>query len=121
MSKLKQLLERFERKCIALFRKYPFLITLPQKVKPMATKTNIILLLLVLWSAYHVVDLNNNIKQQTQLYGKAQEREIRLNQDYAELQYQLSKAVDAKVVNNAAVKMNMHEPSAEETVILQFR
>lgn len=121
MTELKQLLQKFKYKWTTLTQNYPFLKTLPKKVQPMATRTNIILLLLVLWSAYHVVDLNNNIRHQTQLYGKAQEREIRLNQDYAEIQYQLSQAVDAKVVNNAATKMNMHEPSPEETVILQFR
>ncbi len=94
---------------------------LPEKVKPMATKTNIILLLLVLWSAYHVVDLNNSITHETQRYGKAQEQEIRLNQDYAELQYEFSQAAETKMINNAAVKLKMHAPSAQETVILELR
>lgn len=94
---------------------------LPEKVKPMATKMNVFLLLAVLWSAYHVVDLNNNIRHQTQLYGKAQEQEIRLNQDYAELQYELSRAVDVKVINTKASKMNMRTPSVEETIILELR
>ncbi|SSY71175.1 cell division protein FtsL [Alysiella crassa] len=94
---------------------------LPEKVKIMATKTNIILLLLVLWSAAHVVDLNNNIRHETQIYGKAQEQEIRLNQDYAELQYEFSQASENKIINNAAKKLNMREPSVEETIILELR
>lgn len=100
----------------------PFkLPTLPEKVKPMATKTNIILLLLVLWSAYHVVDLNNSIRHEMQIYGKAQEQEIRLNQDYAELQYEFSQMAETKIINNAATKLKMHAPSPEETVILELR
>lgn len=92
-----------------------------EKAKPMLTKTNIALLSAVLGSAYYVVDLTNSIKHETHLYGKAQEQEIRLNQDYAELQYELSQAVDVKIINNAAMKMKMHEPSVQETVILELR
>ena len=122
MNSKNKLTDKFKARFASFLQRYPFLInTLPEKVKPMATKTNIILLILVLWSAYYVVDLSNSIKQETQLYGKAQERSIRLDQDFAELQYSLSQAVDTKIINNAASKMNMHEPSVEETVILDFQ
>ena len=122
MNSKNKLTDKFKARFSSFLQRYPFLInTLPEKVKPMATKTNIILLILVLWSAYYVVDLSNSIKQETQLYGKAQERGIRLDQDFAELQYSLSQAVDTKIINNAASKMNMHEPSVEETVILDFQ
>ena len=122
MNSKNKLTDKFKARFASFLQRYPFLInTLPEKVKPMATKTNIILLILVLWSAYCVVDLSNSIKQETQLYGKAQERGIRLDQDFAELQYSLSQAVDTKIINNAASKMNMHEPSVEETVILDFQ
>ncbi|EFG31123.1 cell division protein FtsL [Simonsiella muelleri] len=122
MNSKNKLTDKFKARFASFLQRYPFLInTLPEKVKPMATKTNIILLILVLWSAYYVVDLSNSIKQETQLYGKAQERGIRLDQDFAELQYSLSQAVDTKIINNAASKMNMHEPSVEETVILDFQ
>lgn len=94
---------------------------LPEPVKPYATKLNVILLGLVLWSAYHVVDLNNSIKRETHAYGKAQEEEIRLNQDFAELQYEHSQAVDAKLVGAAAKEMNMREPAEHETVILHLK
>ncbi|WP_304334498.1 cell division protein FtsL [Conchiformibius steedae] len=87
----------------------------------MFTRLNILLLAGVLASGYYVVDLNNSIKHQTQLYGKGQEAEIRLNQDYAELQYEHSQAVDLKLVHNAAGKLRMHAPAPQETVILQFR
>ena len=122
MNSKNKLTDKFKARFASFLQRYPFLInTLPEKVKPMATKTNIILLILVLWSAYYVVDLSNSIKQETQLYGKAQERGIRLDQDFAEVQYSLSQAVDTKIINNAASKMNMHEPSVEETVILDFQ
>ena len=122
MNSKNKLTDKFKARFASFLQRYPFLIhTLPEKVTPMATKTNIILLILVLWSAYYVVDLSNSIKQETQLYGKAQERGIRLDQDFAELQYSLSQAVDTKIINNAASKMNMHEPSVEETVILDFQ
>ena len=122
MNSKNKLTDKFKARFASFLQRYPFLInTLPEKVKPMATKTNIILLILVLWSAYYVLDLSNSIKQETQLYGKAQERGIRLDQDFAELQYSLSQAVDTKIINNAASKMNMHEPSVEETVILDFQ
>ena len=122
MNSKNKLTDKFKARFASFLQRYPFLInTLPEKVNPMATKTNIILLILVLWSAYYVVDLSNSIKQETQLYGKAQERGIRLDQDFAELQYSLSQAVDTKIINNAASKMNMHEPSVEETVILDFQ
>ncbi|MDO5356975.1 MAG: cell division protein FtsL [Conchiformibius sp.] len=87
----------------------------------MFTKLNVLLLAGVLASGYYVVDLNNSIKHQTQLYGRGQEEEIRLNQDYAELQYEHSQAVDLKLVHTAADKMNMATPSANNTVILQLR
>lgn len=87
----------------------------------MFTKMNTILLLAVLASGYYVVDLNNSIKHQTHLYGKAQEEEIRLNQDYAELQYVHSQAVDLKLINAAASKLNMVLPNPQDTVVLQFR
>lgn len=89
--------------------------------KLMFTKLNVLLLAGVLASGYYVVDLNNSIKHQTQLYGRGQEEEIRLNQDYAELQYEHSQAVDLKLVHTAADKMNMAAPSANNTVILQLR
>lgn len=94
---------------------------LPENVKPYATKLNLILLALTLWSAYHVVDLNNNIKRETHAYGKAQEEEIRLNQDFAELQYEHSQAVDAKLISTAAKEMNMHEPTEQETVVINIQ
>lgn len=94
---------------------------LPENVKPYASRLNLILLGLVLWSAYHVVDLNNSIKRETHAYGKAQEEEIRLNQDFAELQYEHSQAVDAKLVGTAAKEMNMREPNEQETVVLRLR
>ena len=122
MNSKNKLTDKFKARFASFLQRYPFLInTLPETVTPTATKTNIILLILVLWSAYYVVDLSNSIKQETQLYGKAQERGIRLDQDFAELQYSLSQAVDTKIINNAASKMNMHEPSVEETVILDFQ
>ena len=89
--------------------------------KLMFTKLNVLLLAGVLASGYYVVDLNNSIKHQTQLYGRGQEEEIRLNQDYAELQYEHSQAVDLKRVHTAAGKMNMVLPAPQNTVILQFR
>lgn len=87
----------------------------------MFTKLNGVLLLGVLASGYYVVDLNNSIRYQTHLYGEGQEEEIRLNQDYAELQYAHSQAVDLKLIQSAASKMNMRAPEPDETVILQFR
>ncbi|XXQ67536.1 cell division protein FtsL [Neisseriaceae bacterium B1] len=82
----------------------------------MFSKLNIILLLAVTLSALYVADLRMGIKRQTNLYGKSQEEEIRLNQDRAELLYEHSRYSDAKLVSEAAAKMNMHEPPAKDIV-----
>lgn len=84
----------------------------------MFSKINLILLLAVTLSALYVTDLRLGIKRQTQLYGKAQEEEIRLNQDKAELLHEQSRYSDAKLVTEAAEKMNMHEPRNKEMVVV---
>lgn len=82
----------------------------------MFSKLNLILLLTVTLSALYVADLRMGIKRQTQLYGKGQEEEIRLNQERAELLYERSRYSDAKLVSAAAQKMNMREPQTKEIV-----
>lgn len=94
---------------------------LPEKVRAYTSPLNVILMILVLWSGYYVVDLSNSIKRETQVFGQAQEEEIRLNQDFAELQYEHSQAVDAKLVSTAAKEMNMYQPADEDVVILPIK
>lgn len=82
----------------------------------MFSKLNLVLLLVVTLSALYVTDLRLGIKRQTQLYGKVQEEEIRLNQERAELLYEHSRYSDTKLVSEAAKKMNMHEPNEQEII-----
>lgn len=89
--------------------------------KLMFSKLNILLLAGVLVSGYYVVDLNNSIRHETHLYGKAQEEEIRLKQDYAELHYEYSQVVDLKLVDAAATKMNMALPNPQDVVVLPVK
>lgn len=87
----------------------------------MFSKLNFILLAAVTLSALYVADLRTGIKRQTQLYGKSQEQEIRLNQEQAELTYELSLYSDAALIGAAAKELNMREPTAEDTVALDMK
>lgn len=87
----------------------------------MFSKLNFILLVAVTLSALYVADLRMGITRQTQIYGKAQEQEIRLNQDHAELAYEHSRYADAALIEAAARELNMHEPTDQETVELAIR
>ncbi len=82
----------------------------------MFSKLNLVLLLAVTLSALYVTDLRLGIRWQTHLLGKAQETEIRLGQDRAQLLYEYSRYSDAKLVSAAAQKMNMHEPKENEVL-----
>lgn len=87
----------------------------------MFSKLNFILLAAVTLSALYVADLRMGIKRQTQIYGKAQEQEIRLNQDQAELTYEHSRYADAALIEAAAKELNMHEPAEHDTVSLAIK
>ncbi|MDO4434562.1 MAG: cell division protein FtsN [Alysiella sp.] len=82
----------------------------------MFSKLNLLLLFAVTLSALYVTDLRLGIKRQTQIYGKGQEEEIRLKQDRADLLYEHSRHSDARFVTEAAQKMNLREPKAEEVI-----
>lgn len=84
----------------------------------MLFKLNLILLAAVTASALYLADLRMNIKQQTQIYGKAQELEIRLNQEHAELNYEHSRYADVALVEAAAKELDMHRPADADTVDL---
>lgn len=86
----------------------------------MFSKINLILLPAVTLSALYVTDLRVGIQRQKVLYGKAQEEEIRLQQDKAQLIYEHSRYSDTKLVSQAAEKMKMHEAKDHQIVEIRY-
>ncbi|MCG6502989.1 cell division protein FtsL [Kingella sp. SNUBH-2017] len=79
-------------------------------------RLNILLLVATVASALWTVELQSHIRQQIYLVGKGREEEIRLKNEYADLQYNYSHDVDTQVVGETAARMKMRLPRADETI-----
>lgn len=81
-------------------------------------KINIILLILVLASAFAVVTVQDRSRQFFIALDKAQKGESLLNEDFSRLKLAQAKLSNHQLIQDASARQNLHSPSLAETQML---
>lgn len=81
-------------------------------------KINIILLILVLASAFAVVTVQDRSRQFFIALDKAQKGESLLNEDFSRLKLAQAKLSNHQLIQDASARQSLHSPSLAETQML---